>query len=146
MPPSRFIPSGFAPASDITLSWATFTAAATEAGMAGLYGGIQFRSSVTQGSQLGQMIGDKVFAKYQSLLSQSKDGPPTDSSQQSSSPISIRTWWVVLLIGVGGAVVIVVPLVLLIHRVLRKRDAIKLPNNPEPFPAVGDNNGNARRD
>jgi hypothetical protein len=45
------------PATDVTLSWSTFSVAAGEAGMARRYGGIHFESGDLHGRALGRDIG-----------------------------------------------------------------------------------------
>jgi hypothetical protein len=51
------------PATDVTLSWATYTAAADEAGISRRYGGIHFKSGDLQGRSLGQSIGVGALSK-----------------------------------------------------------------------------------
>lgn len=58
-----------APASDVVLSWKTFTEAADEAGMSRLYGGIHFHDGDVAGRQLGRLVGAQVYAKAQGLWS-----------------------------------------------------------------------------
>lgn len=48
---------GAVPAEDLTLSWATFSEAAEEAGISRRYGGIHFESGDLQGRSLGRSIG-----------------------------------------------------------------------------------------
>jgi len=55
------------PASDLTLSWATFSAAAEEAGMSRIYGGIHFDNGNAAGRTLGRQVAAQVFAKAQAL-------------------------------------------------------------------------------
>ncbi|NER25709.1 MAG: hypothetical protein F6J96_34455 [Symploca sp. SIO1C2] len=59
---------GYVPATDITLSWETFSDAASEAGRSRLYGGIHIELGNTGGAQLGTLVGEVVWKKYQSLL------------------------------------------------------------------------------
>ncbi|MDY7576460.1 phosphatase PAP2 family protein [Actimicrobium sp. CCI2.3] len=54
------------PAQDVKLEWATFTAAAEEAGMSRLYGGIHFSNGDLAGREIGRKVGAQVFAKAQS--------------------------------------------------------------------------------
>lgn len=56
------------PATDVTLYWPTFTAAADEAGMSRRYGGIHFYSGDTHGRSLGKMVGSNAFSKAQSYI------------------------------------------------------------------------------
>jgi hypothetical protein len=55
------------PASDLTLSWATFSAAAEEAGMSRIYGGIHFDNGNAAGRTLGRQVAAQVLAKAQAL-------------------------------------------------------------------------------
>ncbi|MGD2069466.1 MAG: vanadium-dependent haloperoxidase [Gemmatimonadota bacterium] len=52
---------GLAPASEVTLCWPTFTAAAEEAGMSRLYGGIHFRRGNEASLTMGALIGERVW-------------------------------------------------------------------------------------
>jgi hypothetical protein len=56
---------GAVPASDVTLSWPTFTLAAEEAGQSRLYGGIHFKSGNEHGRMLGRQVGSFVHSKAQ---------------------------------------------------------------------------------
>jgi hypothetical protein len=67
-PNSAVIPAGFSvvepgvvPAQPVTLSWPTFSAAADEAGISRLYGGIHFRLGDQEGRKLGRKIGAQAF-------------------------------------------------------------------------------------
>jgi hypothetical protein len=53
------------PAKDVTLSWATFSAAADEAGMSRRYGGIHFVPGDLLGRGIGRLIGAQTYAKAQ---------------------------------------------------------------------------------
>ena len=55
------------PAQAVTLSWATFSAAANEAGMSRRYGGIHFPQGDIAARHLGMQIGSTVWAKCQRL-------------------------------------------------------------------------------
>lgn len=61
---SRF-ESGITPGSDVTLTWDTFTAAADEAGLSRLYGGIHFTEGDVNGRTLGEDVGDAAWEKAQ---------------------------------------------------------------------------------
>ncbi|OKH26836.1 phosphoesterase [Hydrococcus rivularis NIES-593] len=61
---SRFEP-GITPNDTVTLSWATFTEAAEEAGMSRLYGGIHFSDGNIQSQIMGQKVGAKVWQRTQ---------------------------------------------------------------------------------
>jgi len=64
---------GYSPATSITLSWATFSVAADEAGMSRLYGGIHFQAGDLDGRKLGRLVGTKVWNKVQSLIGSGTD-------------------------------------------------------------------------
>jgi hypothetical protein len=68
MPGSSKIEPGVTPASAITLTWATFSEAAAEAGLSRLYGGIHFMDSNLEGQKMGRKIGATVFQKAQSYI------------------------------------------------------------------------------
>jgi hypothetical protein len=55
------------PANDVTLDWATFSAAAEQAGLSRIYGGIHFDNANTAGQTLGRRVGARAFAKAQAL-------------------------------------------------------------------------------
>jgi hypothetical protein len=56
------------PASDVTLSWQTFTLAAEEAAMSRIYGGIHFKSGNEHGRIMGRQVGMNVHSKAQSYI------------------------------------------------------------------------------
>ena len=62
------IEPGLVPASDVTLSWATFSDAADQAGLSRRHGGIHFESGDLQGRALGRRIGAETWAKAQSYF------------------------------------------------------------------------------
>jgi PAP2 superfamily len=64
---SAFEP-GVTPAADVNLKWATFTAAAEEAGISRLYGGIHFADANVEGQKMGRKIAAKVWAKAQRYI------------------------------------------------------------------------------
>jgi hypothetical protein len=55
------------PSADITLSWPTFTAAAEQAGISRIYGGIHFDNANSAGLTLGRQVGARAFAKAQGM-------------------------------------------------------------------------------
>lgn len=55
------------PASDVRLSWSTFTAAAEQAGISRIYGGIHFDNANLAGLSMGQKVGAQVFDKAQRM-------------------------------------------------------------------------------
>ncbi len=67
-PNSAVVPAGFSvvepgvvPAQPLTLSWPTFSAAADEAGISRLYGGIHFRLGDLEGRKLGRKVGAQAY-------------------------------------------------------------------------------------
>jgi hypothetical protein len=54
---------GLVPAEDVTLSWATFTEAADEAGMSRRWGGIHFKEGDRVGRRLGRVVGRLAWYK-----------------------------------------------------------------------------------
>jgi hypothetical protein len=59
---ASLVEPGLVPAQDITLSWPTFSAAADEAGISRLYGGIHFRNGDLEGRKLGRKVGAQAYA------------------------------------------------------------------------------------
>ncbi|MEZ4278613.1 MAG: phosphoesterase [Myxococcota bacterium] len=59
---------GSVPANDLTLSWATFTEAADEAGASRRFGGIHFIDGDIEGRALGRKIGNAVFDRGNRLF------------------------------------------------------------------------------
>ncbi len=64
---SRFEP-GAVPAQDVTLTWATFSDAADEAGLSRRYGGIHFEQADLMGRMLGRQVGAHVWEKTQAYI------------------------------------------------------------------------------
>ena len=58
---SSVIEPGLTPSSNVVLSWHTFSAAATEAGLSRRYGGIHFEQADVDGRQLGRRVGTQVW-------------------------------------------------------------------------------------
>jgi hypothetical protein len=56
-------PTGYTPATDITLSWPTLTAAAKDAGLSRRLGGIHFQDGDEHGYNLGQRVGGNVLSR-----------------------------------------------------------------------------------
>jgi hypothetical protein len=65
---SSRVEPGVTPAADVTLSWATFSEAADEAGMSRRYGGIHFEQGDLRARVLGRLVGGVVWAKAQSYI------------------------------------------------------------------------------
>ena len=63
------------PASDVTLSWPTFSSAAAEAGMSRRYGGIHFESGDLHARDLGREVGWDAWWKAQSYIKPINTGP-----------------------------------------------------------------------
>lgn len=64
---SKFEP-GLVPATDITLSWKTFTDAANQAGMSRRYGGIHFPDGDVRGRAMGRLVGAQVWNRTQAYI------------------------------------------------------------------------------
>ncbi|NER30415.1 MAG: calcium-binding protein [Symploca sp. SIO1C4] len=64
---SRFEP-GFTPEEQVTLAWDTFSAAADEAGISRIYGGIHFEEGDINGRTLGEEVGLEVFKQAQFFI------------------------------------------------------------------------------
>ena len=64
---SKFEP-GLVPAAPVTLSWATFSDAAAQAGLSRRYGGIHFRTADLAGRAMGRLIGAQAFDKAQTYI------------------------------------------------------------------------------
>ena len=60
---SSKVEPGAVPATDVTLSWATFSDAADQAGISRRYGGIHFVQGDLQGRSGGRLVGAQVWAK-----------------------------------------------------------------------------------
>ena len=60
---SSGVEPGLVPASDVVLTWATFTEAADQAGMSRRYGGIHFKEGDLQSRAMGRLIGAQAWAK-----------------------------------------------------------------------------------
>lgn len=58
---------GYSPATDITLSWSTWTQAADEAGYSRILGGIHIQADNVDGLAVGRKVGKKVFEKASRL-------------------------------------------------------------------------------
>jgi hypothetical protein len=63
------------PASDLTLRWATFSAAAEQAGISRVYGGIHFDRGNAAGQALGRKVGAQAFAAARSLWQGGQQNP-----------------------------------------------------------------------
>jgi hypothetical protein len=57
-----------APATDVTLSWPTFTDATNEAGMSRRYGGIHFYSGDIHGRAVGRQVAQYVYSQAQNYI------------------------------------------------------------------------------
>jgi hypothetical protein len=60
--------AGTTPAQDVTLSWATFSEAADEAGLSRRYGGIHFQDADLVGRSLGRLSGAQAWEKAQAYF------------------------------------------------------------------------------
>jgi hypothetical protein len=59
---------GAVPSHDVTLSWATFSQAADQAGISRRYGGIHFEQGDLDGRRAGRMVARMAWDKAQSYL------------------------------------------------------------------------------
>jgi hypothetical protein len=59
---------GTVPAADLTLSWATFSDAAAEAGISRRYGGIHFKDGDMEALKIGRKVGQECFKKAQTYF------------------------------------------------------------------------------
>lgn len=78
---SSFEP-GAVPASDLTLSWTTFKAAANQAGLSRRYGGIHFEQSDLDGRTGGRLVAQQAWSKAMSYFN---GGPPLTEDQVDNS-------------------------------------------------------------
>jgi len=78
VPNSGIETPGYSPATDITLSWATWFEAAEEAALSRIYGGIHIIDAATDGIDAGQKVGQAVWQKANALF-----GTPSGSSSSS---------------------------------------------------------------
>jgi hypothetical protein len=74
---SRFEP-GITPTNSVTLSWATFTEAADEAGISRRYGGIHFLDGDIDGRDLGRSVGSASFNRAQFFINGGTSTPESD--------------------------------------------------------------------
>ena len=65
---SSRVEPGLVPARDVTLSWATFSAASDEAGLSRRYGGIHFPQGDLDARETGRVAARRCWAKAQSLF------------------------------------------------------------------------------
>src|SRR5207237_1796836 len=65
---SSKIEPGVVPARDVTLSWATFTDAAAQAGLSRRYGGIHFEQADLDGRRTGRLVARRAWDKAQTLF------------------------------------------------------------------------------
>src|SRR5438477_8194888 len=68
LPGSSTVEPGVTPAQSMTLSWATFTEAADQAGVSRRYGGIHFKADDLVGRQTGRLVADVVWNKAMSYI------------------------------------------------------------------------------
>lgn len=82
---SSVIEPGIAPSTGITLSWATFTDAANQAGLSRQYGGIHFNKGDLDGRVLGASVAAVVWNKVQSYINGNFQPAPIGSTPNPSS-------------------------------------------------------------
>jgi hypothetical protein len=68
------IEPGLTPATDVTLSWDTFSEAADQAGISRRYGGIHFKEGDLRARKLGRHVGELAWTKAQSYITGGQDG------------------------------------------------------------------------
>ena len=66
---------GVVPGRPVTLSWATFTEAADQAGMSRRYGGIHFKDGDLVGRTMGRRVGEMVYDRGMTLINGSATTP-----------------------------------------------------------------------
>jgi hypothetical protein len=67
------IEPGLTPATDVTLSWTTFSGAADQAGISRRYGGIHFEEGDLRARELGRQVGALAWTKAQSYITGGED-------------------------------------------------------------------------
>jgi hypothetical protein len=65
---------GLTPQQDVTLSWATFTDAANQAGISRRYGGIHFELADLVGRATGRLVADQAWKKALSFIKDESEG------------------------------------------------------------------------
>jgi uncharacterized protein DUF6851/vanadium-dependent haloperoxidase-like protein len=70
---SSRIEPGVTPAADVTLSWATFTEAADQAGRSRRYGGIHFGGGDLVGRELGRLVGTRAWLAAATMFAGRQD-------------------------------------------------------------------------
>jgi hypothetical protein len=83
--------SGTVPANEVTLHWATFSAAANQAGMSRRYGGIHFDQGDLDGRAAGRLIAKQAWAKAQTYISGSDEENGDHGDEQGSSRWNRKT-------------------------------------------------------
>lgn len=78
---SSQIEPGVTPSRPVTLTWATFTAAADEAGMSRRYGGIHFKRADLAGRQLGRLVASKAWVRAQTSFRGTVLAGPLEASK-----------------------------------------------------------------
>jgi hypothetical protein len=133
---------GYVPANDVTLVFRTFTEAANQSGISRLYGGIHIRSSDLDGRRVGRYVGDKVWAKYQSLLidlpetqdsagsSTSSEAPETQDSRETEDRSSGKSTFVGVLIVFCGLLIALIGAIALVIYHRRKHNFARLNEIP----------------
>jgi hypothetical protein len=83
---SSRVEPGVVPARDVTLEWATFSAAADQGGLSRRYGGIHFLHGDFEGRILGRKVAVKAWAKAQTYFDGSAEKPQRERSRFSRRP------------------------------------------------------------
>lgn len=73
---------GLTPRQPVTLSWATFTAAANEAGISRRYGGIHFELGDLVGRATGRLLADQTWAKALTYFNDHREDADSDKDRE----------------------------------------------------------------
>ncbi|HEY6866548.1 MAG TPA: T9SS type A sorting domain-containing protein [Candidatus Eisenbacteria bacterium] len=82
---------GFAPSQDVTLSWATFSDAADQAGMSRRLGGIHFEQGDLDSRHLGRLVGARVWEVAQAYISGTVGSPAAAARTAPARPATLGT-------------------------------------------------------
>jgi PAP2 superfamily len=82
LPGSSNTEPGLTPQQPVTLSWATFSDAADEAGISRRYGGIHFEAGDLVGRAAGRLVAAKAWQKAHSYINNENDDVENDQEQE----------------------------------------------------------------
>ena len=80
------------PAEPVDLCWDTFTAAADEAGLSRLFGGIHFQDGDINGRVLGRAVGQEVWARSQQFINGNKSSTPIPEPTSVLGIVAVTLW------------------------------------------------------